>query len=933
MPLLMIFLTAALTMRQWSEEQQTGTLEVLLTMPIRIVQLVAGKFLAVLTLVALTLLLTIFLPITISQLGNLDWGPVVGGYVAALLVASAYIAIGLFVSSRTDNQIVSLILNVLICGVLHLVGTSSITNLFDSSTADFLRSISTSSRFESIERGVIDLRDLLYYLSLTAGFLALNILSLDSRRWSKGIETRKHRLNNILAAGLVALNVLALNVWLSPFNAARADLTEDRQYSLSQVTRDLLDNLQEPLLIRAYLSEENHPLLEPLIPQVRDMLEEYEVAAGGDLTVEVLDPLDDPELENEAYQTYGISAIPLEVSDRSGRSIINVYFDILIRYGDQSEVLNFQDLIAVDQYGDDAEIRLRNFEYDLTGSIKRVVQGFQSLDAVLASLETPAALTLYVTESTLPSVLADVPATIATVAEDIESQSDGVFSFETVDVSSPDSPVTADYLFEQYGIQAIAISPFSMDTYYLHMVLTVGDQAQILYLTGDLSESEIRTAIESGLKRFSSGFLTVVGILTPNIPAEQDIFGQTIEPLQSYDMISSLLQEQYEVQSVDLSGGQVPADIDALVVIAPEGVTDLERYAIDQYLMRGGSVFVAAGNYRLIQDSYSGELGLTAIEDNLGEMLAGYGVTVEDTLVLDPQNETFPMQTYRDAGGVTISEYQLVDYPFSVDVRSSGMDSDSPIVSDLTTVTMNWASPISLDDELLADRDVTYLLQSSSDSWLTENLDILPDSALAGGFAVEGEQQAFTLAVALQGPFDSYFTDRELPFEVEDASAEDDEAVVEGPQLPDTGEETEAEEDETDLLAAMGTLTQSPESARLVVVSSSEFINDVMLSVSAQFNGDRYLNSLQLVQNIVDWFVEDTELASIRSRDAATRVLNSLTEDAQHKWEVANYALALLSLGALAVVWQLRKRAEQPMVLVLPGQDTGEQPEPPSASS
>ncbi len=123
MPVLMIFLVASLTMRQWSEEQRSGTLELLLTLPVSRVQLVLGKFLAVMALVALALALTLFLPISVSLMGNLDWGPVVGGYLAALLMAAAYAAIGLFISSRTDNQIVALILTVLVCGILYAIGT------------------------------------------------------------------------------------------------------------------------------------------------------------------------------------------------------------------------------------------------------------------------------------------------------------------------------------------------------------------------------------------------------------------------------------------------------------------------------------------------------------------------------------------------------------------------------------------------------------------------------------------------------------------------------------------------------------------------------------------------------------------------------------------------------------------------------------------
>ncbi len=139
MPLLLLFLVAALTMRQWSQETQSGTLEILLTLPIRLWKLVIGKFLAVLTLVTLALGLTLSLPITASFLGNLDWGPVIGGYLAALLMASAYAALGLFISSRTRNEIVALILTVVVGSVLYLIGTRQVTEFFSETVGSILR--------------------------------------------------------------------------------------------------------------------------------------------------------------------------------------------------------------------------------------------------------------------------------------------------------------------------------------------------------------------------------------------------------------------------------------------------------------------------------------------------------------------------------------------------------------------------------------------------------------------------------------------------------------------------------------------------------------------------------------------------------------------------------------------------------------------------
>ncbi|NJN81022.1 MAG: hypothetical protein HC802_01195 [Caldilineaceae bacterium] len=234
----------------------------------------------------------------------------VGGYLAGLLMASAYAAIGLFISSRTNNQIVALILTVALCGLFYLVGTRGITEFVGESTSVLLRALSTGSRFESIERGVIDLRDLVYYGSLALIFLALNVLSLESKRWSRGARTAGQRRNAIVAVVLLTLNLVALNLWLFPRTGIRVDLTEQREYTLSQPTKEILGNLSEPLLIRAYFSERTHPLLSPLVPRITDMLKEYAVASGGNVVLEIVDPAQNPDLEAEANQSYGIRPTP-----------------------------------------------------------------------------------------------------------------------------------------------------------------------------------------------------------------------------------------------------------------------------------------------------------------------------------------------------------------------------------------------------------------------------------------------------------------------------------------------------------------------------------------------------------------------------------------------------------------------------------------------
>ena len=901
-PVLLIFLVAALTMRQWSEEQRVGTLEILLTLPVSTVQLVLGKFLAVVALVALALALTLFLPVTVALLGNLDWGPVFGGYLASILLAAAYAAIGLAISSRTDNQIVALISTVLFCGMFYLVGSAGVTDFAGQRVGEILRAIGVGSRFESIQRGVVDLRDLLYYVTLTGVFLALNVLSLKVKSWSHGERTRQRRTSLKVTSALLVANLVLVNVWAYPLTGLRVDLTEQRDFSLSPATRDLLANIQEPLLIRGYFSAKTHPLLAPLVPTVRDMLREYEIASRGMVQLEIIDPAQDAEKEAEANQVYGIRPAPFQISDRYETSVINAYFDILIRYGDQTQVLGFQDLIEVQpNRSGSVDVTLRNLEYDLTSAIKKTVYGFQSVDAVLAALDEPAVLTLYLTEATLPEWLTDVPLTIERVANELAARADGKFVFRKVDPTVPGSGITPQQLYEAYGIQPFAVSLFSAESYYLTMVLEAGQTAGPVYPSGDLSEADVRTALESALKRASSGFLKVVGLWLPPSTPTADMFGQQQQPLQSWQMLTEALQQEYEVRTLDLSTGRVPPDVDVLVLVAPENWSDKERYAVDQYLMRGGAVVVAGGAYKIALDPFSGGLTVAPLVAGIAPLLEHYGIQVESALVLDAQNEAFPVPVERQVGGFRVQEIQAVAYPFFVDVRADGMARQHPILSSLPAVTLNWPSPLLVDAAKNADRDLTVLLQSSEQSWtlaggsemtgglpeVQPNFQLYPDL----GFAKGATLQRYPLAVVAQGVFESAFRGQPSPLEA--AAAEGEAATHSTP----------------------GTIPVSPERARLVVIGSSEFLDDLVFNLSSRLSGDRYLNNLKLLQNAVAWATEDLDLLTIRTRGTSVRVLAPLDDRARSMAEAANYILAFLALVLLGAVWSVRLRNERPMAL------------------
>jgi len=898
MPLLLVFLVAALTMRQWSEEQRSGTLEMLLTLPVDAWRLVAGKFLAVMVLVTLALALTVSLPITVSVLGNLDWGPVIGGYVAALLMAAAYAAIGLFVSSRSDNQIVSLIVTLLIGGVLYLIGSNAVLDFVPAGVAAVFRELSTTTHFQSIERGVLDLRDLAFYLTLAGLFLTLNVLSLDSKRWSRAAMTRPYRSARVLGVVLIAVNLVLLNAWLLPLSSLRIDMTASHRYSLSATTRDLLDSLQQPLLIRAYMSRNTHPLLKPLIPQVADMLHEYQVASHGRIKAQVVDPSTNPKVEQTANQAYGIQPHPFQVASRYQSSVVNAYFAILVRYGDQTQVLKLSDLINVSPNpgGGAPSVTLNNLEYNLTRAIKKDVAGFSDVGSVLASLKKPAELTLLATPTTLPKSLQAAPGIVKKVADSLASGAKGKLDFQQVDPRSKGAAFTPQQLQKQYGVQPIPVGLLSPDTYYLQMLLTVDGKTQVVVPSGSFSQKSVKDAVTAALKRSTNGFLKVVGLWTP--PPAGGPYRQQQQQIYRTQTLQQQLQKDYKVQNVSLTNGTVPNDVDTLVVLSPQGMTDKQRFAIDQFLMRGGSVVVAGGDYALTSQPYSGTLALKKVSGGLSTLLKSYGVTVGNSVVLDTQNTQFPVVVPRSVGGVPVQEVQAVDYPFFVDVRPSAMDGASPITSDLPAVSVPWASPLTIDKGSSGARKVSVLLSSSPNSWTSSSTNIIPDfkSYPKHGFPVGKTRKSYPLAVAIRGTFTSYFKDKRDPL----ASSSSGSSKGSSANSPST--------------SGVGIVPSSPDNARLVVIGSGEIANDTVLNLAGRLSQSLPAEDLRLLQNAVDWSTEDASLLSIRASGATTRVLEHLSQGQETGWEIGNYLFAVLALVLIAAVWQWRKRNRTPII-------------------
>ena len=180
-PLLFIFFFPAVTMRLIAEEKRSKTIELLVTMPVTDWQIVIGKFLGALGVLVAALAATLVYAITLSTLGDLDWGTTIAGYLGLLLLGGSYIAIGVMASSWTKHQVAASLITVGITFALYVAG--HYVSVMPKSIAPVVEYISLDAHFRNIARGVVDTRDLIYYASLIGVCLFLAAKSLDSRRW------------------------------------------------------------------------------------------------------------------------------------------------------------------------------------------------------------------------------------------------------------------------------------------------------------------------------------------------------------------------------------------------------------------------------------------------------------------------------------------------------------------------------------------------------------------------------------------------------------------------------------------------------------------------------------------------------------------------------------------------------------------------------
>jgi len=381
-PFLYLFLIPAITMRSLAEEKRGGTIEMLMTRPLSDWTIVWAKFLAAWTLVFISLLPVLVSYFSVYSLGdpvgNIDTGSVVGSFIGLLMLGGAFVAIGLFCSSLSSNQIVSFILAAVLSAAAYL-GFESLHNMGFLGDADlFVKRLGMMDHYESISRGVIDTRDVLYFLSVMALFLMATRMVLQSRKWHGWAKKRNMRLSHWLEMGATVLIVVFVNV-IGQYLFLRMDLTTEKRYTLSKSTKEMLRKIDEPVLFRVYLEGEFPSDFKRLQNETKEMLNQFR-AYNSNIEYEFVNPnsFTDNEEQQVFYQKLASKGIqPTQISVGDGASMTT---QILIPAADvyyRGRETSVQ-LLQSQKYVNESTLlnnSIQNLEYTLSSAIRHLATG------------------------------------------------------------------------------------------------------------------------------------------------------------------------------------------------------------------------------------------------------------------------------------------------------------------------------------------------------------------------------------------------------------------------------------------------------------------------------------------------------------------------------------------------------------------------------
>lgn len=362
LPWLFLFFIPAVCMRSLAEEREAGTLELVLAQPVEVLEFLIGKFVGVYLFLLIAMAGTLGIPVGLSWGADLQVGVILSQYLGSAFLIAAMISVGLFASALTRNQVTAFILGVTISFVLYMIGLPSVVLTLPSFLAVIATRLGILGHFENVARGVIDLRDILYFAAVTAAFMSLTYFSVMRERLSR--ERESYRRLKLGVLGLVGISIFA--ALAGGQLRGRLDLTPGKLYTLSKPTGELLQDLDDLVTIKLFQSAELPPAWTPVSRGVDDLLRDFDAAGGGNINLVRLDPDEDLDAQEEASRL-GINAAQFNVIGQGEMSIREGYFGLAIQFAGESEI------IPLVRQTNDLEYRLASMIRSMTRTDRSII--------------------------------------------------------------------------------------------------------------------------------------------------------------------------------------------------------------------------------------------------------------------------------------------------------------------------------------------------------------------------------------------------------------------------------------------------------------------------------------------------------------------------------------------------------------------------------
>jgi len=743
---------------------------------------------------------------------------------------------------------------------------------------------------------------------------------------------QRNTLNLLLGAVLVIANVFALNGLLSSWHGGRFDLTERGDWTLAPETVEILREPEEPLELWFFHTaiEKQHQLLKPLVPLMSDTLREMQAASEGRVKLHLVEwDSADKDLQTRAGEDFGVKPLTIPISSADESTTRLIYFTLVVRYGDRHERFDMNELYRVITSDADTGVvlGLQNIEYLVAKGVTKVVRGFASIGASLLTSGETAKVTFVLSPAAdMPDNMKDLEARSKKAVERLTADSGGKLTAEWIDPTGKSSEKSAlrSRLRKEWNIREIPLDLEGAQKIYSWVIVEVGKKSDVFPMfdyTADITEAAIRENVEGSLKALIPGFLTVVGVISPD--AKPDPMAKMMgrpEPPSEFRDLDRVLGSEYEVKMLDMSDGKlVPSDVSVLLVLRPKDLSERTLWAIDRFVMRGGRLVVCADTHGLDVQGSMQEQALKIVPTDLGplkDMLRSWGADIGDDVLVDTRCDRIVIPKTVNIGGQRVAVPMEARHPALLYfVQGDGLEMASPLAGGLKSITMGYASPVNVavaeaaaesrpakvgkPDGVVAEAFMT----SSAESGAVKDV-MLADATIEGGYRAGPEAKKQPVALHLRGRFPSWFAGKPipgLPAKKEGAAsrpADEEDASMESPAL---SRET-----------------------TVVVFGDADFVSPLYLSWSDL--GGIMKSNLAILKNAIDIGGADPALLKIRSKEDQRRPLVELRKIDESsrasatqtaRWKAIAWPIGLLV--ALAVGWRMMRANRSPMDLPVNG--------------